>query len=251
MQESGWTKTAADEVVTALENNQAPGQSDSDQKSLKPYPWIAEGHLDQEIDLGGHKTRILARLKLPKLILFENLLTDNECDALIELARPAVAQSLVVDEETGHQKSHLSRTSHGHGFSRGEMPLLEKIERRIARLFNWPYECAEGLVLLRYQKAEQYLPHFDYFDTQKTSSHTYTGRGGQRIGTLIIYLSTPEQGGATIFPDVGFEVEAIKGHAVFFVYERANPDTKTLHGGAPVLAGEKWIATKWFRETAY
>jgi prolyl 4-hydroxylase len=25
-------------------------------------------------------------------------------------------------------------------------------------------------------------------------------------------------------------------------------NTKTLHGGAPVVAGEKWVATKWMRE---
>jgi prolyl 4-hydroxylase len=24
--------------------------------------------------------------------------------------------------------------------------------------------------------------------------------------------------------------------------------TRTLHGGAPVTQGEKWVATKWLRE---
>ncbi len=27
--------------------------------------------------------------------------------------------------------------------------------------------------------------------------------------------------------------------------------TKTLHGGAPVTAGEKWVATKWLREGVF
>jgi prolyl 4-hydroxylase len=44
------------------------------------------------------------------------------------------------------------------------------------------------------------------------------------------------------------EVEPIKGNAVFFSYDRAHPSTKTLHGGAAVVAGEKWVATKWMRE---
>ena len=26
-----------------------------------------------------------------------------------------------------------------------------------------------------------------------------------------------------------------------------SPLTRTLHGGSPVLAGEKWVATKWLR----
>jgi prolyl 4-hydroxylase len=25
----------------------------------------------------------------------------------------------------------------------------------------------------------------------------------------------------------------------------------TLHGGAPVLAGEKWVATKWLRQGVF
>ena len=40
---------------------------------------------------------------------------------------------------------------------------------------------------------------------------------------------------------------AIKGNAVFFSYDRPHAMTCTLHGGAPVLAGEKWIVTKWLR----
>ena len=40
----------------------------------------------------------------------------------------------------------------------------------------------------------------------------------------------------------------LKGNAVFFSYDRPHPMTRTLHGGAPVVEGEKWVATKWLRE---
>ena len=73
-------------------------------------------------------------------------------------------------------------------------------------------------------------------------------RGGQRVATLVMYLGEPEKGGGTTFPDVHLEVFPKRGHGVFFSYERPHPSTRTLHGGAPVLAGEKWIATKWLRE---
>ncbi len=76
-------------------------------------------------------------------------------------------------------------------------------------------------------------------------------RGGQRVGTLVMYLNTPEAGGATTFPDVGLEVAPVKGNAVFFSYDRPHAVTRTLHGGAPVLAGEKWVATKWLREGVF
>jgi prolyl 4-hydroxylase len=54
-----------------------------------------------------------------------------------------------------------------------------------------------------------------------------------------------------VFPDVHLEVAPKRGNAVFFSYERPHPSTKTLHGGTPVRAGEKWIATKWLRERPF
>ena len=66
-----------------------------------------------------------------------------------------------------------------------------------------------------------------------------------------MYLHEPGQGGATVFPDIGLQVAPQRGHAVFFSYVRAHPSSHTLHGGAPVTAGEKWIATKWLREREF
>ena len=47
------------------------------------------------------------------------------------------------------------------------------------------------------------------------------------------------------------EVAPIKGNACYFSYDRAHVNTKSLHGGAPVLEGEKWVATKWLREREF
>ena len=64
-----------------------------------------------------------------------------------------------------------------------------------------------------------------------------------KVGTVI--------GGGTTFPDVGLEVAPQRGNAVFFAYDKPHPSTKSLHGGAPVIAGEKWVATKWLREQEF
>ena len=76
-------------------------------------------------------------------------------------------------------------------------------------------------------------------------------RGGHRVGTLVIYLNTPTAGGATIVPDIGLDVAPVKGNAVFFSSDRPHPATQTLHGGAPVIEGEKWVATKWLRQGVF
>ena len=109
-------------------------------------------------------------------------------------------------------------------------------------------ERGEGLQILRYRPGAQYRPHFDYFDPAQPGTAAVLERGGQRVATLIMYLQVPSRGGATIFPDVGLEVAPVKGHALFFSYDRPHESTATLHGGAPVTDGEKWVATKWLRE---
>jgi prolyl 4-hydroxylase len=136
-------------------------------------------------------------------------------------------------------------------FNRGEYPLCERIERRLAELVNWPYENGEGLQVLRYKNGAQYVPHYDYFDPAQPGTPRILERGGQRVATIVMYLRTPERGGGTVFPDIGLEVAPIKGSAVFFSYDRPYPDTKTLHGGTPVTLGEKYVATKWMREREF
>jgi prolyl 4-hydroxylase len=76
-------------------------------------------------------------------------------------------------------------------------------------------------------------------------------RGGQRVATLIIYLHEPEGGGATVFPDIDLSIAPKRGNAVFFSYAAPDPVTLSLHGGEPVTAGEKWIATKWLRQSVF
>jgi prolyl 4-hydroxylase len=136
-------------------------------------------------------------------------------------------------------------------FQRGENELVRRIEQRIARLVNWPEENGEGLQILQYGPGAEYKPHYDYFDPAEPGTPTIVKRGGQRVGTLVMYLAEPGKGGGTVFPDVHLEVAPRKGNAVFFSYERPHPSTRTLHGGQPVIEGEKWIATKWLRERRF
>lgn len=190
---------------------------------------------------------MLASMLLPRVVVLGGLLSEEECDAMIELARPKLKRSTTVDPDSGGDMVHAARTSHGTSFVRGENAMCARIEARIARLLDWPLENGEGLQVLNYGPGAQYEPHYDYFDPDASGSAVTLRRGGQRVASVVMYLNTPECGGATVFPDVHFEIAAVKGNAVFFSYDRPHPMTKSLHGGAPVLAGEKWIATKWLR----
>ncbi len=195
--------------------------------------------------------KVLTQVKQPRIVVFGDLLSQQECEALIELARPRMLRSQTVVNATGESEVNEARTSQGMFFGRGENELCQRIEARIAALVNWPVEHGEGLQVLRYGQGAEYKPHYDYFDPYQPGIAPILKRGGQRVGTVVMYLNTPRQGGATTFPDAGIDVHAVAGQAVFFAYGVPHPSTGTLHGGAPVLEGDKWVATKWLRERVF
>jgi prolyl 4-hydroxylase len=197
---------------------------------------------------GDREVSVLLTLRHPRLVVFGGLLSDAECDALVADAAPRLTRSETVVVETGGNEVNAARTSEGMFFGRGESALCTRIEARIAALLNWPVLNGEGLQVLHYRPGAEYKPHHDFFDPAQPGMAAVLRRGGQRVATLVMYLNTPQQGGATVFPDVALEVAPVKGNAVFFSYDRPHAVSRTLHGGAPVIAGDKWVATKWLRE---
>ncbi|MDE2080838.1 MAG: 2OG-Fe(II) oxygenase [Burkholderiales bacterium] len=214
-----------------------------------PEPLLSAGPRLRLSD--GHEVHLLASLGLPRVLVFGGLLTDAECEGLIALARPRLVRSETVVNTTGGSEVNAARTSEGMFFERGEQPLIRSFEARIAELLRWPLDHGEGLQILRYRPGAEYRPHNDYFDPAHPGTARILQRGGQRVATLVTYLNTPEGGGATTFPDAGFEVAPVRGNAVFFSYDRPQASTRTLHAGAPVTAGEKWVATKWLRQGVF
>ena len=74
---------------------------------------------------------------------------------------------------------------------------------------------------------------------------------GAAAAVAVVAAGAAAAGAAAWAKAPRLKVAAIKGNAVFFSYDRAHASTRTLHGGAPVLAGEKWVATKWLREREF
>jgi prolyl 4-hydroxylase len=246
---SGWNEEVAVEAMESTLRGHLEAQAVA--QGLPPSVSVPDPRLDESplyVDAGDRQVHIVQNMYSPRVVVFGNLLSDQECDELIALARPRLARSLTVATKTGGEEVNDDRTSSGMFFQRGEHEVVRKLEARIARLVNWPEENGEGLQILHYRPGAEYKPHYDYFDPKEPGTPTILKRGGQRVATLVIYLGEPEKGGGTTFPDIHLEVFPKRGHAVFFSYDRPHPSTKTLHGGAPVLAGEKWIATKWLRE---
>ncbi|WP_394004717.1 2OG-Fe(II) oxygenase [Luteimonas sp. WGS1318] len=247
--QDGWAEAAAVDAVQAAVSRFIERNSERTGLPLPvPVPVPAEPNGASVLDGGDRDVQVLTSLMLPRVLVLGGLLADDECDALIELARARLRRSTTVDPQTGGDQVHDDRTSRGTGFTRGETALCARIDARIARLVDWPLDHGEGLQVLNYPPGAEYRPHHDYFDPAEPGSRVQLARGGQRVASVVMYLNTPKRGGATTFPEVHLEVAAVKGNAVFFSYDRPHPMTRTLHAGAPVIEGEKWIATKWLRE---
>ena len=249
---SGWAEDVAIEAMESTLRGHVEQQAVA--QGLPPAVPVPDANLAESplyLDAGDCTVCVLSTMVNPRIVVFGNLLSDDECDQLIELARPRLARSLTVATQTGGEEVNADRTSEGMFFQRGENELVSRIEARIGHLLGWPVENGEGVQILHYTPGTEYKPHYDYFDPDAPGTPTILKRGGQRVGTIIMYLAEPEKGGGTVFPDIHMEVAPRKGNAVFFTYERPHPTTKSLHGGAPVTAGEKWIATKWLRERRF
>ncbi|QTN21417.1 2OG-Fe(II) oxygenase [Rhizobacter sp. AJA081-3] len=216
-----------------------------------PDPLPAVAGIPTTLQAGDREVRVVLAMRDPRVIVFGGLLSHEECDELMAVAGKRLARSETVQTDTGASEVNDARTSQGMFFDRGENELCRRIEARIAALLKWPVENGEGLQVLHYRPGAEYKPHYDYFDPAQSGTPTILKRGGQRVATVVMYLNDPVIGGGTTFPDVQLEVAPVKGNAVFFSYERAHPVSRTLHGGAPVVEGEKWVATKWLREGVF
>jgi prolyl 4-hydroxylase len=201
----------------------------------------------------AHEVQVLFACASPRIVLFGNVLTEAECDELIVQSQHKLTRSEVVDPATGGFKLDKARTSEGTHFVNAETPLVDRLEKRVAELTGIPRQNQEPLQILHYGIGGEYEPHYDYFSEDSKGEAKQLKNGGQRVATLVMYLNDVEAGGATLFPQLGIETKPRKGCAVYFenVNEQGEIDPRTLHAGAPVGKGEKWIATKWIREATY
>lgn len=207
----------------------------------------------RRIQTADHEVFVSMRIEQPEVALLDNILTHEECDQLIEMSRVKLKQSTIVDPNTGKAEVIADRTSYGTYFAINENAFIAKLDARIAAVMHWPVENGEGLQILNYKVGGEYKPHFDYFPPDDPGSAVHIAKGGQRVSTLILYLNDGMEGGETTFPHLGLAITPKKGSAIYFEYcdNNGKVEPNTLHAGAPVTTGEKWIATKWMRQRKY
>lgn len=188
----------------------------------------------------------------PLVCVFEDFLSPVEIGELLAAAEPQLKKALVSDDKTGVESA--GRTGRNCWVHHHHNDVISELSQRVSDVVGIPLENAESLQVVHYAESQQYAPHFDAWQAGTPSGDRCMSRGGQRMVTCLMYLNDVEQGGGTCFPKLDMEVRAKKGRMVLFhncVVNSTIRHESSLHGGMPVLRGEKWACNFWFRERSY
>jgi prolyl 4-hydroxylase len=179
------------------------------------------------------------------LYLVQDFMTLDECAALVQL----IDQGRKPSELLAETVDPYFRTSDSCNLDPLH-PMVAGIETRICTLMGVNARHGETLQGQVYEVGQQFKPHFDYFSKGAPYWDAMQSQGGQRSWTAMIYLNQPGAGGETHFPTASLKVSPRIGMLVLWSNMEASgvPNVSTLHEGMPVLAGTKYIVTKWFRE---
>ena len=200
-----------------------------------------------------------------QLYLIADFMSPAECQDIIELGQGHLRASTVslpdqdvqdalpgtVQLQADQTYVDLSfRTSHTCDLALLQHPLVEAMDRKISAAMGLPMGLSEGTQLQRYRVGEQFKAHTDFFTPQSEEYAKFAATRGNRTWTFMVYLNEVEQGGGTHFVAIKKTIRPRRGMAV--VWNNLTPsgdvNPQTLHAGMPVLEGEKFVITKWFRQ---
>ncbi len=189
---------------------------------------------------------VVYKIPTDKLEVFgvQNFVSAPECGALCRMIDRTAEPSIVYDH--GYGEGYRTSWSGNLDFADA---VVQAIEQRIDRLLGIPHTYGEALQGQRYLPGQQFKQHNDWFYTLAPYWKTEARRGGQRCFTAMAYLNEVEAGGSTDFIHLGLSVPPQKG--ALLIWNNATPtgfpNEDAMHAGTPVVAGQKYVVTKWYR----
>ena len=189
----------------------------------------------------------IVKLPVPTLDAFilRDFLNEPQCEALIKMInlnrKPSrlFAQSL----DPNFRTSETCNLDPKH-------TLVQEVEASLTMLLGIEPKYGEYLQGQRYEVGQQYKPHYDFLYPSEPYWPQQEKIGGQRTWTAMTFLNVPQQGGETFFKRIGVKITPRRGSLVTWnnLDARGDPNPHSLHQGMPVVAGVKYIITKWYRE---
>jgi prolyl 4-hydroxylase len=238
---------------------------------------VVGGSMDIFIPSMKREIKVEMLSTTPRLLLAKNFISKEECDKIVETAKPRLQASTVAVVKGDQQASDLNnqvRTSSTAWLNTQQtgLKLLDDITRRVYELVQVPMNHAEDMQVLHYGYKQHYHAHHDFFDPSVYPTPEYK-LGHNRMITVFMYLSDVEEGGETNFPyatgekqvgsysqcNLGLKVKPKLGDCIIFYSMKAEAqrpqgnqlDFNSLHAGCDVLKGDKWSANYWIRNVPW
>jgi prolyl 4-hydroxylase len=177
----------------------------------------------------------------PYIVVYHDVIYEKEIEVLKTLSKQKFVRAWMLDEATGKPEMNEYRISKFAWFMLGDHKYVKDINFRTQDMTGLNMKSAESLQVLNYGVGGHYEAHFDFFREESAEFIESLGIGN-RIATVLFYMSDVEQGGATVFPDLGLSLWPKKGSAVFWwnLFKSGVGDDRTRHAACPVLVGSKW-----------
>ncbi|XP_055380893.1 prolyl 4-hydroxylase subunit alpha-1 [Condylostylus longicornis] len=185
----------------------------------------------------------------PLIVMYHDVMYDNEIELVKKMAKPRFKRATVQNSVTGELETANYRISKSAWIKTEESKIIETIVQRVEDMTGLNMETAEELQVVNYGIGGHYEPHYDF--ARKDEKNAFKDLGtGNRIATVLFYMSDVKQGGATVFPNIRTAVWPKKGSAAFWfnLFASGEGDYRTRHAACPVLAGTKWVSNKWIHE---
>jgi len=124
--------------------------------------------------------------------------------------------------------------------------LMHRLSQRTKAMTNLTLDTVELFQVLNYGIGGHYEPHYDF--ARPNEINTFEAWRGNRIATVIFYMSDVHAGGRTVFNAIGVGSAPEKGSCIVWynLLQNGEGDYRTRHAGCPVLSGNKWVVNKWF-----
>ena len=194
--------------------------------------------------------RIAQKINARNLELYtiDHFLTKEECDQIIqEIDNSDLEQSTVYADHRGERKLSDTRTSQT-CFFKNNSKIITELESRICKEIGINNRFSEQIQGQKYSVGQEFKRHVDFFDPILVQENKTVK--GQRTWTFMIYLNDVEEGGYTSFPYAFASIIPKVGRAVIWNnLNNKDGNEFSSHCGMPIIKGEKYILTKWFKDT--